>query len=57
MLTDMNTRKDIAPNNLREFRVKAGLTQKQVAAFLGLQWEDGLSLEKRSSYASYQKLS
>ena len=39
----MNKRKDIVPNNLKEFRLKAGLTQKQVAEILGLQCEDRLS--------------
>jgi transcriptional regulator with XRE-family HTH domain len=39
----MNKRKDIIPNNLKEFRLKAGLTQKQVAEMLGLQCEDRLS--------------
>ena len=31
------------PNKLREYRLKAGLTQKQVAKKLGLQCEDRLS--------------
>ena len=31
------------PNKLKEFRIKAGLTQKQVAEKLGLQCEDRLS--------------
>lgn len=39
----MNKRKDIIPNNLREYRLKTGLTQKQVAELLGLQCEDRLS--------------
>lgn len=30
-------------NNLREYRIKAGLTQKQVAVMLGMQCEDRLS--------------
>ncbi len=39
----MNKRKDIVLNNLKELRLKAGLTQKQVANRLGLQCEDRLS--------------
>ena len=31
----MNKRKDIVPNNLKEYRVKSGLTQKQVSEKLG----------------------
>jgi transcriptional regulator with XRE-family HTH domain len=31
------------PNNLKECRLKAGLTQKQVAKMLGMQCEDRLS--------------
>jgi transcriptional regulator with XRE-family HTH domain len=31
------------PNKLKEYRLKAGLTQKQVAEKLGLQCEDRLS--------------
>jgi DNA-binding XRE family transcriptional regulator len=30
-------------NKLKEYRLKAGLTQKQVAEKLGMQCEDGLS--------------
>ena len=39
----MNKRKDVVPNNLKEYRLKAGLTQKQVAEKMGLQCEDRLS--------------
>lgn len=39
----MHKRKEIIPNNLKAFRLKAGLTQKQVAEKLGLQCEDRLS--------------
>jgi len=39
----MNKRKEIIPNNLKEYRLKARLTQKQVAELLGLQCEDRLS--------------
>lgn len=39
----MNKRKDIAPNKLKDYRVKAGLTQKQVAEKLGMQCEDRIS--------------
>lgn len=39
----MNTRKDIIPNNLKKYRLKAGLTQKQVGQLLQLQCEDRLS--------------
>lgn len=43
----MNKRKDVIPNNLKEYRVKARLTQKQVAEKLGVfeerisHWEKG----------------
>lgn len=44
----MNRRKEIVPNNLKEYRVKAGLTQKEVSALLGFtnevslcNWEQG----------------
>lgn len=36
----MNNRKDIVPNNLREYRKKCGYTQKQVAQILGFCTED-----------------
>ena len=39
----MNKRNDVIPNNLKEYRVKAGLTQKEVAKLLSLQCEDRLS--------------
>ena len=39
----MNKRKEIVSNNLKEYRLKTGLTQKQVAQILGLQCEDRLS--------------
>lgn len=39
----MNKRKDIVPNNLKEYRLKARLTQKQVAEMLNMQCEDRLS--------------
>jgi len=44
----MNKRKDIVPNNLKEYRLKAGLTQQQVAKTVGVNsaerichWEKG----------------
>jgi transcriptional regulator with XRE-family HTH domain len=44
----MNKRKDIVPNKLREYRIKAGLTQKQLAKIVGVNsaerishWETG----------------
>jgi transcriptional regulator with XRE-family HTH domain len=44
----MNKRKEIIPNNLKEYRLKAGLTQKQVAELVGVNnqerichWEAG----------------
>ena len=47
----MNKRKDIIPNNLKECRRKAGLTQKQVASLLGFtnevsicHWEQGKNI-------------
>lgn len=53
----MNTRKDIIPNNLKEYRVKAGLTQKEVAQMLGLQCEDRLShWEKGQAMPSVRNL-
>ncbi len=36
----MNKRKDIVPNNLKEYRLKAGLTQKQVAKLIGVNNEE-----------------
>ena len=39
----MNKRKEIVPNNLREYRLKAGLKQKEVAEKLELQCEDRIS--------------
>lgn len=36
----MNKRKDIVPNNLKEYRLKAGLTQKQVAQLIGVNNEE-----------------
>lgn len=47
----MNKRKDIVPNNLKEYRLKAGLTQRQVVQQMGLacenrlcRWESGQAL-------------
>ena len=47
----MHTRKEIVPNNLREYRQKAGLTQKQVSELLGFtnevslcHWEKGKNI-------------
>lgn len=47
----MNKRKDIVPNNLKEFRLKAGLTQKEVCQKLGFtnevalcHWEQGKNI-------------
>lgn len=47
----MNKRRDIVPNNLKEYRLKCGLTQKQVAQYLGLtnevsicHWEQGKNI-------------
>ena len=45
----MNKRKHIVPNNLKEYRLKAGLTQKQIAEMLGMQCEDRLSDWERGS--------
>lgn len=39
----MNRRKDIVKSNLKEYRLKAGLTQKRDAKVLGMQYEDRLS--------------
>jgi DNA-binding XRE family transcriptional regulator len=47
----MNKRKEIIVNNLKEYRVKAGLTQKEVARKLGFtnevsicHWEQGKNI-------------
>lgn len=47
----MNTRKDIVSNNLKEYRLKVGLTQKQVSRQLGFtnevslcHWEQGKNI-------------
>ena len=47
----MNKRRDIVPNNLKEYRLKVGLTQKQVATKLGFSnevaichWEQGKNI-------------
>lgn len=47
----MNKRKDIVPNNLKEYRMRAGLTQKDVSRMLGFtnevslcHWEQGKNL-------------
>lgn len=44
----MNKRKDIIPNNLKAYRIRAGFTQKQVANLVGANnqerichWEKG----------------
>lgn len=36
----MNKRKEIVLNNLKEYRLKAGLTQKEVATMLGFATEE-----------------
>jgi len=36
----MNKRKENVPNNLKEYRLKAGLTQQQVAKLLGVNSEE-----------------
>ena len=47
----MHKRKEIVPNNLKEYRIKIGLTQKQVAKLLGFtnevslcHWEQGKNI-------------
>lgn len=47
----MNKRKDIIPNNLKEYRLKCGYTQKEVAEILGFtntvaicHWEKGKNI-------------
>lgn len=53
----MNKRKDIVPNNLKEYRLKTGLTQKQVTKLLDLQCEDRLShWEKGKAMTSVKNL-
>lgn len=45
------------PNNLKEYRLKAGLTQKQVSEKLGLQCEDRIShWERGQAMPSVQNL-
>jgi len=39
----MNKRKEVIANNLKEYRLKAGLTQKQVATRLGFASEERIS--------------
>jgi transcriptional regulator with XRE-family HTH domain len=36
----MNKRKEVIKNNLKEYRIKAGLTQKQVAKLIGVNNEE-----------------
>lgn len=47
----MNKRKDIIPNSLKEYRMKSGLTQKEVSTILGFtnevslcHWEQGKNI-------------
>ncbi len=47
----MNKRREIIPNNLKEYRLEAGCTQKQVAIYLGhsnevsiSHWEQGKNI-------------
>ncbi len=47
----MNTRKEIIPNNLKEYRLKVGLTQRELAKKLGFSnevslchWEQGKNI-------------
>lgn len=40
----MNKRKDIVPNNLKEYRNKCGYKQKEVATILGFATEDRICL-------------
>lgn len=47
----MNKRKDIVPNSLKEYRLKIGLTQKEVSTILGFtnevslcHWEQGKNI-------------
>ena len=45
------------PNNLKEYRLKAGLTQKDLAAELGFKSEDRIShWEKGQAYPSVPNL-
>jgi len=59
----MNKRKDIIPNNLKENRLKCGLTQKEVAQKLGVNsqerishWEKGRNVPNISSLVKLCKL-
>jgi DNA-binding XRE family transcriptional regulator len=59
----MNTRKEIIPNNLKEYRIKAGLTQKQVARKLGFSnevsichWEQGKNIPNLINLLKLSKL-
>lgn len=40
----MNKRKEIIPNNLKEYRLRCGYTQKEVATILGFMSEDRICL-------------
>lgn len=47
----MHKRKDVIPNNLKEYRKKCGYTQKEVAKFFGFSnevaishWEQGVNI-------------
>ena len=44
LITPMNKRKDIVPNNLKENRIRCGYTQKEVATMLGFATEDRICL-------------
>lgn len=59
----MNKRKEIVPNNLREYRLKAGLTQKQVALKIGVNnqerichWEKGRNMPSATNLIKLCKL-
>ena len=59
----MNKRKVTVPNNLREYRLKAGLTQKEVAQKIGVNneervchWEKGNNVPSMASLFKLSKL-
>lgn len=57
MITIMTTAESKYPNKLKEYRLKAGLTQKQVADILKMQCEDRLShWERGQAMPSVQNL-
>lgn len=62
-INHMNKRKEIVPNNLKEYRLKAGFTQKEVARKIGVNneervchWEKGRNMPNLISILKLCKL-